>query len=354
MPDPKRRLSFNPFSWGSHDENNASEDPESTGRDNTVKGPNDDEFEKDIDVSDTHLKVKGGDDANNLQEKELHSTDDDTHQHGHLEHGGSINSTSRHHTFPESSEKSGDNPQDNTTDGSEEGGKHSGWRFTRRHTMEPSRAAKQNSSPARPPERPQSIEFELPPLDPVTLIGYNENTKSRLMTESLSTELRDLLPERLQLYSTWKLSYSLEQHGASLHTLYSNVVPKPQKRPGYLLVVKDKKGDIFGAYANEYFHTTESRRFYGNGECFLWKTSRLPNGDIRFQAFPYTGVNDFVIFCAPNFLSMGGGDGHYGLWLDDNLEHGVSSRTTTFGNEVLSSEPNFYVVALEVWCIGPS
>jgi hypothetical protein len=94
---------------------------------------------------------------------------------------------------------------------------------------------------------------------------------------------------------------------------------------------------------------------------------------IRFKAFPYSGVNDYMIFCESTYLSVGGGyvlcnrlvdpvwsgvlmcsrDGHYGLWLDDNLENGVSSLCLTFGNEPLSDEgTRFDVIGVEIWHIG--
>ena len=74
---------------------------------------------------------------------------------------------------------------------------------------------------------------------------------------------------------------------------------------------------------------------------------------LRFKAFPYSGVNDYLIFCEQSFLSVGGGDGKYGLWLDGVLERGVSSHCMTFGNEGLSEEgEKFEVVGVEVWCVG--
>ncbi|KAL6721188.1 oxidation resistance protein 1 [Lecanora helva] len=80
----------------------------------------------------------------------------------------------------------------------------------------------------------------------------------------------------------------------------------------------------------------------------------LPPPDLlRFKAFPYSGVNDYLIFCEPSFLSVGGGDGKYGLWLDGVLERGISSHCMTFGNEALSEEgEKFEVVGVEVWCVG--
>jgi hypothetical protein len=74
---------------------------------------------------------------------------------------------------------------------------------------------------------------------------------------------------------------------------------------------------------------------------------------IRFKAFPYSGINDFMIFCEPHYLSIGGGDGHYGLWLDDPLDNGISETCPTFGNEPLSDEgKKFDVLGVEVWYAG--
>jgi hypothetical protein len=74
---------------------------------------------------------------------------------------------------------------------------------------------------------------------------------------------------------------------------------------------------------------------------------------MRFKAFPYSGVNDYMIYCEQQYLSVGGGDGRYGLWLDSSLEHGVSSQSMTFGNEALSEEgEKFDIVGVEVWHIS--
>lgn len=74
---------------------------------------------------------------------------------------------------------------------------------------------------------------------------------------------------------------------------------------------------------------------------------------IRFKAFPYSGINDFMIYCQKDFFSVGGGDGHYGLWLDHDLENGISEACPTFGNEPLSDEgKKFDVLGVEVWYVG--
>lgn len=74
---------------------------------------------------------------------------------------------------------------------------------------------------------------------------------------------------------------------------------------------------------------------------------------IRFKAFPYSGVNDFMIYCQREYFSVGGGDGHYGLWLDNDLENGISESCPTFGNEPLSEDgKKFDVLGVEIWYIG--
>jgi hypothetical protein len=48
-----------------------------------------------------------------------------------------------------------------------------------------------------------------------------------------------------------------------------------------------------------------------------------------------------------------GSDGHYGLWIDDSVEKGVSASCPTFGNEPLSDEgTKFDILGVEVWYVG--
>ncbi|KAL6707363.1 oxidation resistance protein 1 [Coniothyrium glycines] len=254
----------------------------------------------------------------------------------------------------------------------------------------------------QPPHRTASP-FQPPPLTPLSLRGYRSGMREqgKLLTRALAEEIRLLVPIRLQLVDEWTLVYSLEQNGVSLGTLYQKADDYRGKRGGFVLVVKDTSGGVFGAYLSDAPHPSSS--FYGNGECFLWRAhvlSSLPdlaanlpplpsedtthavrmttiatpknridalsteNGHadksgtstperIRFKAFPYSGVNDYMIFCEHSYLSVGGGDGHYGLWLDDNLEHGVSDTCLTFGNEPLSDDgKKFEVMGVEMWYIG--
>ncbi|KOC11110.1 oxidation resistance protein 1 [Aspergillus flavus] len=272
-----------------------------------------------------------------------------------------------------------------------------------------------NSSQVFTPVRTASP-FQPPPLTPLTLTGDLYNLQQQLLTRALAEEIRLLVPARLQLVDTWRLAYSLDRDGASLATLYENCREMSHRSPraGYVLVVRDSSpsGAVFGAYMTDPPHPDS--HYYGTGECFLWRasvlapptnlnlprdgppsedmlelaglplppsadtthagrsttlragdaklappsTSGLPSGAstperIRFKAFPYSGVNDYMMFCETGFLSLGGGDGHYGLWIDSSLEKGVSAGCQTFGNEPLSDEgAKFDILGVEVWYVG--
>ena len=65
-----------------------------------------------------------------------------------------------------------------------------------------------------------------------------------------------------------------------------------------------------------------------------------------------------MILTEAHYLSFGGGDGKYGLWIDGQLEKGISARSPAFDNEVLCSnsatqeEGQFECITLEVWACG--
>lgn len=259
-----------------------------------------------------------------------------------------------------------------------------------------------------PPPYRTASPFQPPPLYPLSLKGYLDSTSAsaQLLSRAIAEEIRLLVPPRLQLCEEWNLVYSLEQDGVSLGTLYKKCEDWRGLRNGFVLVVRDGGGALFGAYLTEAPHP--SPHYFGTGECFLWRAAILssnpsflnllpppPSSDttnlqrsttigaaqststsstnslapptpspsnctgtstperIRFKAFPYSGVNDYMMLCYPNFLSVGGGNGHYGLWLDDNLEQGISSPCPTFGNEPLSDDgEKFDILGVELWSIG--
>lgn len=75
------------------------------------------------------------------------------------------------------------------------------------------------------------------------------------------SQIRPFLPPRLRLSSKWTLLYSLDQHGISVHTLFSNLDRGLRDRDGgFVLVVKSERGEIFGAYCSEALQDASATR----------------------------------------------------------------------------------------------
>ncbi|KAG2227095.1 hypothetical protein INT45_003825 [Circinella minor] len=162
-----------------------------------------------------------------------------------------------------------------------------------------------------------------------------------VLTETIADQLRPYLPRRFRVAPQWTLLYSLDQHGTSLATLYRRVCSN--KGP-CLLTIKDSDDQVFGAFLNETLK--QSGSYYGTGECFLWK--KIPTTDLC-KVYPWTGKNEYMILAESDFIALGGGEGKFGLWINDDLERGHSERCPTFENEALSITPEFDCIQLEVW-----
>ena len=78
------------------------------------------------------------------------------------------------------------------------------------------------------------------------------------------------------------------------------------------------------------------------------------------KSFKWTGLNEYYILTDSRSISVGGGDGRFGLWIDGVFEKGYSSRCPCFGNEPLVEwergrgieEAQFEVLQFEVWAVG--
>ncbi|KAH9913202.1 TLD-domain-containing protein [Fomitopsis serialis] len=184
----------------------------------------------------------------------------------------------------------------------------------------------------------------------VRLVGRKEMT-TPVLTVELADMLRPYFPALARLPRAWNLLYSLDQHGISLNTLYRRC---ENHTGGALVVMRDSGDAVFGVWMGQGIHLSKGA-YYGSGESFLWRL--LPGQRVRI--YKWTGKNDYVALCEPEYLSFGGGDGHYGLYLDDTLNDGSSARCPTFENEPLCSagprqgeNVRFECVGLEVWGVG--
>ncbi|KAL1713769.1 TLD-domain-containing protein [Schizophyllum commune] len=197
-------------------------------------------------------------------------------------------------------------------------------------------------------------------LGGVVLTGRNPNTEV-VLTNETADSIRPYLPALARLPRTWSLLYSLDQHGISLATLYRKCEAALDARrtsgnnTGALVVIKDGSGTVFGAWVGDGIHPSKGQGFYGSGESFLWK--KVEGGKCR--VYKWTGKNNYVTLCEPEYISFGGGDGQYGIYLDESLFDGSSARCPTFDNDPLCSPGarkgravQFECVGLEVWGVG--
>ncbi|XP_019618775.1 PREDICTED: oxidation resistance protein 1-like [Branchiostoma belcheri] len=165
-----------------------------------------------------------------------------------------------------------------------------------------------------------------------TLLG-----KSNLLDTKHVSQLAQFLPPRTEGYA-WMLIYSTFEHGISLTTMYKKMVGVDSP---VLLVVQDSDDKVFGALTSSPVKISE--HFYGTGESFLFTFFQ------DFKVYKWTGDNTFFIKGDKDCLAIGGGDGQFGLWLDEMLYHGRTHACTTFNNDLLTSQEDFTIKGLEAW-----
>ncbi|XP_035659624.1 oxidation resistance protein 1-like isoform X2 [Branchiostoma floridae] len=165
-----------------------------------------------------------------------------------------------------------------------------------------------------------------------TLLG-----KSNLLDSKHVSLLAQFLPPRTEGYA-WMLIYSTFEHGISLTTMYKKMVGVDSP---VLLVVQDSENNVFGALTSSPVKISE--HFYGTGESFLFTFFQ------DFKVYKWTGDNTFFIKGDKDCLAIGGGDGQFGLWLDEMLYHGRTHACTTFNNRLLTSQEDFTIKGLEAW-----
>jgi len=169
------------------------------------------------------------------------------------------------------------------------------------------------------------------------------------------------IPERVTMVRP-KLVFSSNNDGTSLRTFYL----KSEHYEPSLLVIKTRKGDIFGAYCssawkerNEKDERGMRQLYFGTGETFLFKVAPTDNSEEGvIEKFGWVGEGKECegkgdraeqLFMSGNdtMISIGGGEGT-GIYLDENLEYGRTETCKTFQNPCLASSPDFTVSVIEV------
>uniref|UniRef100_A0A914HG56 Oxidation resistance protein 1 n=1 Tax=Globodera rostochiensis TaxID=31243 RepID=A0A914HG56_GLORO len=172
---------------------------------------------------------------------------------------------------------------------------------------------------------------------------------SQMLDEFMIRQIIDILPPRAEGYP-WVQIYNSEKHGFSLTTLYRKMVEWDEEMSPVLLVVRDVNGHVFGAVSSGVLKPCD--HYYGTGDsCLLFRfTGEYPHTR-ELRTFTWTGENQFFVNATRESLSFGAGGGHFGLWLDADLNHGRSQKCATFDNEPLAGgqEEDFVVQFVEVF-----
>ncbi|XP_044750372.1 nuclear receptor coactivator 7 isoform X3 [Coccinella septempunctata] len=179
-----------------------------------------------------------------------------------------------------------------------------------------------------------SLDVELTPPD---LIGNTE-----ILTYEHRENLCRHLPARAEGYA-WTLVFSTSQHGFSLNSMYRKMY---KLESPVLLVIEDTDNNVFGALTSCALQVSE--HFYGTGESLLFRFSP------EFQVYNWTGENLYFIKGNNESLSIGAGDGKFGLWLDGDLYLGRTEMCKTYGNDPLTPSVDFVVKTLECWAFVSS
>ena len=197
------------------------------------------------------------------------------------------------------------------------------------------------------------------------LAGYQDKEEDPMPRCLLAYDQRlcilPLLPRAIR-QNEWRLLFTTADHGTSL----SSFLDRCSGHGPTLVLVRDKNGHVFGAFAGEAWRQKPDPHFHGCGEGFLFSTW-VP-ADVSasggFRAWRWSGANRHFQCAAIDFLAFGSGS-HFGLWLGKSLTFGSTGRSETFHNEALTEHsvsgglesPHggasaFEVLELQVWAVG--
>ncbi|KAH9634208.1 hypothetical protein HF086_001410 [Spodoptera exigua] len=185
-----------------------------------------------------------------------------------------------------------------------------------------------------------SIDMEFSPPD---LIGTSE-----VLTMEHREKLCSVLPARAQGYM-WQLAFSTSQHGFSLASMYRKMqrVDSP-----VLLVIQDTDNNCSGEEARRQSQAAiDSAKDKDNKDDATKddKGDQPPPVKTKFKYWGWTGDNMYFIRGSNDNISIGAGDGKFGLWLDGDLYLGRTQRCKTYGNEPLTTREDFIVKIMECW-----
>ncbi|XP_065837137.1 GTPase-activating protein skywalker-like isoform X2 [Oscarella lobularis] len=179
---------------------------------------------------------------------------------------------------------------------------------------------------------------------PLALAPRLDYTSSIISSQSQFQLLWSWLPARSQVLRPTCL-FDTKEHGYSLQTLYR----KCGSNYPLLLLVKTSKEEFLGAFVSvEIEGNVDKFHYFGTGETFLFSLAADP---VKYEWRESHPQSYFVAGDSSCFAIGGGGKG-YGLWLDRELNRGMSCLCDTFCNDSLCStgvDGYFLITSVEVY-----
>ena len=160
--------------------------------------------------------------------------------------------------------------------------------------------------------------------DPV-LIGKCDYG-SLTLNVNMAKSLRMHLPETIQIQS-FKLVYSLYNHGTELTTFYKNARGSDYT----LLLIETIDGGVFGGFCSREWKPVA--QYFGTGESFIFSIRKEERGDeYATDIYKWTTRNDYFCFADHEKIAMGGGGGGFGFVIDSDFHSCGSNACDTYGN----------------------
>ncbi|KAJ3108003.1 hypothetical protein HDU97_002583 [Phlyctochytrium planicorne] len=147
----------------------------------------------------------------------------------------------------------------------------------------------------------------------------------------------------------WGQVFSTKADGKSWSTLATKI----EDAGSVLVIIKDERNHIFGAFASEILNP--GPKFKGNSDCFLFTLQP------HINVFKPSGINtnyqyfNYGTSTLPNGLGFGGQLEFFGLWVDAQLDKGHcrGNPSSTYENPPLAGLEEFLLDTIECLLVKP-
>lgn len=183
-------------------------------------------------------------------------------------------------------------------------------------------------------------------VPPVRIENDEEETELSpfLLNESLRQQIAHRVLPRQIAYARWTRLYSLVRDGDS----FDNFLRRMQNQSPTLIVVRTDSNELIGGFADSVWEPPglSGAQYYGGTTSCLYRVK-----DDSIVCYKWTGANRYIQLCDPHkkMIALGGGDGAFGLALEQDFQKGSSGPCATFGNDQLCEKEQFDILDVEVF-----